>query len=41
MKMSLKMKHRSQRNEINRPSSRHGPKYSNYKMSQHNNGYMY
>ena len=32
MKMSLKMKNRSQRHNINRPRTRHGPKYTKHKM---------
>ena len=32
MKMRLEMKNRSQRYGINRPSPRHGPKYTKYKM---------
>ena len=32
MKMRLKMKNRSQRYDRNRPRSRHGPKYTKYKM---------
>ena len=32
MKMSLKMKNRSHRYDINRPRLRHGHKYAKYKM---------
>ena len=31
-KMRLKMKHRSQRYDINRPRPRHGHKFTTYKM---------
>ena len=33
MKMRLNMKNRSHRYDINRPWSRHGHKYTTYKMS--------
>ena len=33
IKMMRKLKNRSQRLDINRPRSRHGPKYTKYKMS--------
>ena len=32
MKMKIKIKNRSHRYDINRPRSRHGQKYSKYKM---------
>ena len=32
MKMRLKIKSRSQRYDINRPGTRHGQKYTKYKM---------
>ena len=32
MKMKMKMKKRLRRYDINRPSSRHGRRYSEYKM---------
>ena len=32
---------RSHRYDINRPRSRHGHKYGKYKMSRHENAYMY
>ena len=32
MKTRLKMKNRLQRYDIDRPRSRHGPKYTKYKM---------
>ena len=32
MKMTLKMKNRSQRYDINRPKSKHGCKYTKYEM---------
>ena len=32
MKMTLKMKNRSHRYDINRPRSRHGHKYTKYKI---------
>ena len=32
IKMRLKMKNRSQRNDLNRPTPRHGQKYTKYKM---------
>ena len=32
MKMRLKMKNRSHRYDINRPTPRHGYKYTKYKM---------
>ena len=41
MKIRLKIKNRSHRYDINRPHSRHGHKYTKYKMSQCNGGYMY
>ena len=39
--MRLKMKKRSQRYDINRPRLKHGPKYTKYKKSQYNDGYIY
>ena len=41
MKMRQKMKNRSQRFNINRAIPRHGHKYTKYKISQYNDGYMY
>ena len=41
MKMRLTMKNRSHRYDINRPPSKHGHKYTKYKMSQYNDGYVY
>ena len=42
MKIRLKMKNRSNRYGINRPSPSHRNKYTKYKNeSQHDNGYMY
>ena len=35
MEMKLKIKNRSQRYDINRPRSRHGHKYTEYKMCLH------
>ena len=35
------MKTRSHRYHINRPRSKHGHKYTNYNMSQYNDGFMY
>ena len=35
------MKNRSHRYDTNRLSSRHGNKYSKYKVSQHDDYYMY
>ena len=40
MKMWLKIKNRSQRYD-NRPRPKHGHKYTNYKMTQYNDSYMY
>ena len=37
----LKMKNRSHRYDIDRPRPRHGHKYTKYKMSQYNDGYVY
>ena len=34
------MKIRSNRSDINRPRPRNGHKYTKYKMSQHNDGYV-
>ena len=34
------MKIRSNRSDINRPGPRNGHKYTKYKMSQYNDGYM-
>ena len=39
--MKMKMKNRSLRYDINRPRSRHGHKYSKYKVSQYGDAYMY
>ena len=41
MKMRLKMKNRSSRYDINRPTSRHGHKYTKFEMSRYNDCYMY
>ena len=41
MKIVLEMKTRSHRYHINRPRPKHGHKYTNYNMSQYNDGYMY
>ena len=41
MKMRLKMKNISHRYVKNRPKPRHDHKYTKYKMSQYNGGYMY
>ena len=41
IKMRLKMKSRSSRYDINRPRRRHGHRYTKYKMSRYNDGYMY
>ena len=35
------MKNRSHRYDINRPRSRHGHKYSGYKVSQYDDAYTY
>ena len=35
------MKNRSQIYDINRPRPRYGHKYTKYKISRHNDGYMY
>ena len=35
------MKNRSRRYDINRSQPRHGQKYTQYKMSQYNDGYEY
>ena len=40
MKMKTKMKNRSHRYDINRPTSRHGHKYSKFKVSQYHDAYM-
>ena len=37
----MKMKIRSHRYDINRPSSRHGNKCSKYKLSQYSDAFMY
>ena len=41
MKIVLEMKTRSHRYHINRPRPKHGHKYTNYNMSQYNDGFMY
>ena len=41
MKMTLKMKNKSHRYNINKPRSRYGHKYSKYKMSQYDDDCMY
>ena len=45
MKMTLKIKNKSQRYDIIRPKPKHGPKYTKYKMcimhTKYNDGYMY
>ena len=35
------MKKRSQRYDINRPRLRPGPRYTKYKISHYNDGYIY
>ena len=40
LKMRLKIKNRSHRYDLNRPRSRHGHKYTKYKMSQYNDDYI-
>ena len=41
MKIRLKMKNRSHRYDTKRPPSKHEHKYTKYKMSQYNDGYVY
>ena len=41
MKMNVKMKKRSHRCDRNRPRSRHGHKYSKYKVFQYDDAFMY
>ena len=41
MRMRLKMENRSHRYDRNRPSPKYGHKYTKYKLSQYNAGYMY
>ena len=40
IKIKMKMENRSCRYDINRPRSRHGHKYSNKEVSQHDDAYM-
>ena len=39
--MKMKMKNRSHRCNMNSPRSRHGHKYSTYKVSRYDDAYMY
>ena len=39
--MKMKMKNRSRRHDIKRPTSKHAYKHSKSKMYQYDNGYMY
>ena len=41
MKMKMKTKNRSHRYHINRPTSRHGNKYSKYRKVSQYGAYMY
>ena len=41
MKINMNMKKRSHRHNINRPGPNQGHKYTKYKVSRHDDAYMY